>query len=146
MEPDSHHVLHVAIPLPAISQILQIGVKSDVWSLGCILYNLVYGRTPFQHISSPLEKLSAISNPDTKISFPEIENKNLMDVMQLCLQFQPHKRPSIEELLRHPYLTVEPKKNNPVTPSQEELHLKQMMDQLAKLTPTRLEKVTSVSI
>lgn len=83
---------------------IKIRVKSDVWSLGCILYNLVYGRTPFQHITNPLQKLAAISNANTRIDFPDNKNKHLLDVMRLCLQYDPQKRPSMEELLDHPLL------------------------------------------
>lgn len=120
---------------------IKIGVKSDVWSLGCILYNLVYGRTPFQHISNPLQKLSAISDPNTKVNFPEIENKMLLEVLQLCLQFDQRKRPSISELLEHPYLTAKPGEGE--TP-QKEPHLKSMLQQLSQLTPNSLSKITSM--
>ncbi|XP_041462689.1 dual specificity protein kinase TTK-like isoform X2 [Lytechinus variegatus] len=83
---------------------LKINCKSDVWSLGCILYSMVYGRTPFQHIVHRLLKMQAICNPDHVIDFPPIENKLLLDVMKKCLTRDVKKRPSIEELLNHPYL------------------------------------------
>lgn len=120
---------------------IKIGVKSDVWSLGCILYNLVYGRTPFQHISNTCRKLWAICNPDSKINFPEIEDKEVMDVLKLCLQYNPSKRPTIQELLDHPYLTKHhTSKKIPSTPN----HVKRIMSQLEQLTPDTLERVTSV--
>lgn len=85
--------------------VIKIGTKSDVWSLGCILYNLVYSRTPFQHLTNPWKKLAAISNPDTVINFPPCDNEHLLDTMKLCLRYHPHKRPTIQQLLQHPYLT-----------------------------------------
>ena len=61
----------------------QIGVKSDVWSLGCILYYLVYGKTPFQHITNSLGKIRAIIEESVVIKFPPIDNPDLLDTLQV---------------------------------------------------------------
>ena len=63
----------------------KIGRPSDVWSLGCILYMMVYGRTPFQHITNHLQKLQCIMDPSHVIEFPDINDKHLLDVIEVCL-------------------------------------------------------------
>lgn len=50
----------------------KISTKSDVWSLGCILYLLLYKKTPFADIKKPFLKVTAISNPNTKIDYPKL--------------------------------------------------------------------------
>ncbi|XP_063405468.1 dual specificity protein kinase TTK-like isoform X2 [Mytilus trossulus] len=105
----------------------KIGVKSDVWSLGCILYNMVYGFTPFQRINRQFAKLQAITNSSYVIHFPEIEDKRLLDVMKKCLIRDPKVRPSIEDLLHHPYLKREKKEE----PSVVDKRIERLVERLA---------------
>uniref|UniRef100_W5NKC6 Ttk protein kinase n=1 Tax=Lepisosteus oculatus TaxID=7918 RepID=W5NKC6_LEPOC len=86
----------------------KISPKSDVWSLGCILYCMTYRKTPFQHITHQIAKLQAIIDPSHEIEFPEISEKDLQDVLKRCLVRNPKERISIAELLAHPYLQLQP--------------------------------------
>lgn len=61
----------------------QISTKSDVWSLGCILYSLVYNHTPFGSIRLPLLKLQAIMNPNHAIQFPDTQHAHVVDVLKV---------------------------------------------------------------
>ncbi|XP_041043082.1 dual specificity protein kinase Ttk [Carcharodon carcharias] len=97
----------------------KISPKSDVWSLGCILYYMTYGKTPFQHLTNHISKLQAITDLNYEIQFPAIPEKDLLDVLKKCLIRNPKERISIAALLDHPYVhlqvqqeSVEPSKTS----------------------------------
>lgn len=85
---------------------IQINQKSDVWSLGCILYSLVYDKTPFSHLTNTWEKLHAIGDFKQNICFPSYSETFkhgippvLMQSMKLCLSKDVKSRPSVADLL-----------------------------------------------
>ncbi|KAJ8951093.1 hypothetical protein NQ318_003791 [Aromia moschata] len=79
----------------------KVHYKSDVWSLGCILYQFVYRKTPFQHINQLWPKLAAIMNPDFKIDYPDAKwvSPKIINTISRCLQHDVRLRPSIDELV-----------------------------------------------
>ncbi|CEP20652.1 MPS1 [Cyberlindnera jadinii] len=87
----------------------KVGKPSDIWSCGCIIYQMIYGRPPYGGYQGS-QRLLAIMNPDIKISYPD---KGLGGVkvpgtaiatMQACLMRDPAKRWTVQQLLEGPFL------------------------------------------
>ncbi|CAH8823366.1 unnamed protein product [Trichobilharzia szidati] len=91
-----HFIMEKKTDLP------KIGRRSDVWSLGVILYLMVYGKAPFQQ-ESVEARIQAILDPNNEIPFPMIRNTSIHKALKYCLSRDYEQRPSVYDLLSYEY-------------------------------------------
>jgi len=79
--------------------------RCDIWSLGCVLFDLITGFPPFNGASEYLIFQKSIEG---KYIFPDgVVPEVAQDLIKKCIQIDPAKRPTLDEILNHPYLKEE---------------------------------------
>ena len=106
MSPEALIDSNAAAGLPSSEgKMMKLGKPSDVWSLGCILYQMVYAKPPFAHIANQMQRIMAIPNARHVISFPETGvggvhvPAGLIRTLKRCLNRDQTQRPTVDELL-----------------------------------------------
>lgn len=76
--------------------------RTDVWSCGVTLYQLVFGRLPYTAANIHLLHDVIVSQP---LEIPPGTDPQLADLLQRLLQVDPEKRITIPQIKEHPWVT-----------------------------------------
>lgn len=97
--------------------------KADLWSIGVIFYQLLFGEWPFYGSNQDQLKNNIVERSDNKLPFPRSISSESKDLLQRLLAFYPQKRIDWQDFFSHPIFTKFPEPKAVAKTKQQEIQL-----------------------
>ena len=110
------------------------GRKADVWSLGVLFHTLYTGTWPYV-MQCETDLLVRIAAGDLRLSHKLSESQRAF--LKPLLQLHPQDRPTLQEILSHPYLQAD--SSSPASPSRPRVARKPFLRRLVALLPKKTQ-------
>ncbi|KAM9305658.1 mitogen-activated protein kinase kinase kinase 19 [Gastrophryne carolinensis] len=81
------------------------GIKSDIWSIGCTVFEMATGKPPLAHMNKMAAMFYIAEHKGLMPTLPNHFSKNARDFVNLCLIREQEERPSAELLLQHTFIS-----------------------------------------
>ncbi|KAF1989179.1 kinase-like protein [Aulographum hederae CBS 113979] len=122
---------------PEICAAEKYGTFSDIWSLGCIIYELCAREPPFNAKThwDLIQKIKAGRYP----TLPPVYSPELMNVVEMCLQVRPDSRPSASQLINLPIVKLMRKEQEVVLLGKTLKKEKEVADKAMKAASAKAE-------
>eukprot|EP01016_Furgasonia_blochmanni_P009929 TRINITY_DN1415_c0_g1_i8.p1 TRINITY_DN1415_c0_g1~~TRINITY_DN1415_c0_g1_i8.p1 ORF type:complete len:384 (+),score=54.56 TRINITY_DN1415_c0_g1_i8:701-1852(+) len=78
--------------------------KSDIWSLGCVVLEMLTGAMPWRGQVNNLLELKELMKKGVKPTYPTNISFNCIQFLNALLNYDPDLRPDAESLIGHPFL------------------------------------------
>ncbi|KAK9354194.1 kinase-like domain-containing protein [Lipomyces doorenjongii] len=94
---------------PAGKKCMKVGRPSDVWSCGCIIYQMIYGKPPYAAYNGT-QRMLAIMNPNVQISYSDsglgggYVPREAITCIKGCLERNPERRSTVADILDDTFL------------------------------------------
>ncbi|KAI8983057.1 kinase-like domain-containing protein [Pilobolus umbonatus] len=87
---------------PEVIELKGASTKSDIWSLGCTLIELVTGKPPYADLIAMSAMFRIVEDPCPPL--PSFVSEDMQDFLRSCFQKDPEDRPSASELKEHAWI------------------------------------------
>uniref|UniRef100_A0A8C6ML64 Mitogen-activated protein kinase kinase kinase 19 n=1 Tax=Moschus moschiferus TaxID=68415 RepID=A0A8C6ML64_MOSMO len=80
------------------------GRKSDIWSIGCTVFEMATGKPPLASMDRMAAMFYIGAHRGLMPPLPDCFSENAADFVRVCLTRDQHERPSAVQLLKHSFL------------------------------------------
>ncbi|KAI8054141.1 kinase-like domain-containing protein [Gilbertella persicaria] len=104
---------------PEVIELKGATTKSDIWSLGCTLIELVTGKPPYSDMLAMSAMFRIVE--DDYPPLPDTISQDMHEFLLCCFQKDPEKRSSSKQLLQHPWILKNQRKKKIAVKGQHDM-------------------------